>query len=305
MTFTEATKRKIKTLNLAAENMTAVGRKSGIDGRYLEMIVGPYREKAMEIAEKDLPLSRLFDQSDIAFHATGNVDLGNVKSNIIEKFIHATGGMMKAVASAINGTGPRKDYEYTTMFAPGSIWIGLSVPTPDNLLGDEDPVKKNMVMAIELIESACSDIESDDFKKFIEEVPDKRKRSAILKAVKGLIPPKDGDIREITVYGPNRNARLTSDKRHTIIDFIKRDVGYGSVSVSGIVREIDLDRRSVKIRNIENPLTEDSEMIAIYDDTFDSEARNWLDKKMTFYGRGKIVDGKLKNIQTEFAEEFE
>jgi DNA-directed RNA polymerase subunit F len=305
MTFTEATKNKIKTLHRAAENMAVAGRNAGVDSRYLEMIVNPYRNKAAEIAEKDLPLSRLFDESDIAFHATGNVDLANVKSNVIEKFIHATGGMMKAVASSLNGTGPRKDYEYTTMFAPGSIWIGLSVPTPDNLLGNEDPVKKNMDMAIELIESACSDIESDDFKKFIEEVPDKRKRNAILKAVKGLIPQKDGDIREITVYGPNRNSRLTSDKRRTIIDFIKKNVGYDSATVSGIVREIDLDRRSVKIRNIEKPSVEDSEIIAVYDESLDPEARNWLDKKLVFYGQGKTVDGKLRQVQIEFAEEPE
>jgi hypothetical protein len=143
------------------------------------------------------------------------------------------------------------DMKLTRVFE-GSLQVALQRPEEQlNLLG-----KSEFDKTAEYFFSVASwATEKGALENIINEIPDDDLRDVVFKSVLRVIPNNPRKVNRIHLYGPiiKKEILLTKQSRDFIINSIaKKDEEDIIYAYKGRIREVDLDKGSFKLREIEN-----------------------------------------------------
>jgi hypothetical protein len=285
---------------------------NGGDAQLLDQACQPYYQLLERLYTEDLPLANAVDHSDLLLHLDGSgLQTVNPRLSLVAGVFgdvrKQISGMIKTLAGAINETLtlPKEIDLGLTSFARGSLYLGFSLPEPDNnykfLTGD--PLVTASREALQALGQITTDLESSDaYEKVRHQFPDPMIRDAGLTAVAHLAPSGRRGIDTVDLTGrclPDTQWRhLTVQTRQRVRDWLDKPVlSTELVTLTGIVREIDLDAHRFELRQIEsNALTA---LRAIYPATFDRQAKTWLDHHAQITGHVETYQDKPRLIQIE------
>ncbi len=225
--------------------------------------------------------------------------LGDVRKQV--------GGMVKLLAGVIheNLTLPKEIDLGLCSFARGSLYLGFSLPEPgqnDKFLSG-DPLVAASREALHTLGQFTGDLDrTDAYEKVVADFPDPMLRDAGLTAVTHIAPSGRRGIETVDLTGKclpdNRWRHLTIETRQRVKTWLDRPVlSAESITLSGIVREIDLDARRIELRQIES--TEVATLRCIYPTGYDREAKSWLDHRLTVTGRVESFQGRPRLMQVD------
>lgn len=175
--------------------------------------------------------------------------------------------------------------------APGSVRICLGEPRTDARLFNEDERQMYHTTLRRLVEGLAwaSGLETD--------VPQYNEKSwhAVLSVVRKLVPPRDGDVEQISfegrVLGLGRRYGLTKATRQRVDTEIRRVTTTQEYNeVEGIIREVDLDKRIFILR--ERPDGR-PELPCEYDELSEGDVKVNLDARVLVSGLLRTT-GKAK-----------
>lgn len=282
------------------------------DAALLDQACAPYYQLLDRLYADDLPLANAMDTSDLLLHLDGSgLQTVNPRLSLVAGVFgdvrKQVGGMVKLLAGVIdeNLSLPKEIDLGLCSFARGSLYLGFCLPEPGQnykfLTGD--PLVAASREALRAIGQFTADLESPDaYEKVRHEFPDPMLRDAGLTAVVHLAPSGRRGIETVDLTGKclpdNRWRKLTLQTRQRVRDWLDRPVlGAELVTLTGTVREIDLDARRIELRQIES--NEISFLRCIYPEGFDREAKSWLDHRLKVAGRVETYQGRPRLMQVE------
>lgn len=284
----------------------------GGSAELLEQACAPYYQLLDRLYTEDLPLANAMDSSDLLLHLDGSgLQTVNPRLSLVAGVFgdvrKQISTMIKTLAGAIheNLTLPKEIDLGLCSFARGSLYLGFSLPEPGQnykfLSGD--PLVAASREALHAIGALTSDLDSTDaYDKVLADFPDPMLRDAGLTAVAHLAPSGRRGIETVDLTGKclpdNRWRHLTIETRQRVKTWLDKPVlGTESVTLTGTVREIDLDARRIELRQIES--TEIATLRCIYPAGYDREAKAWLDHRIKVTGRVETFQGRARLMQIE------
>lgn len=290
---------------------------SGGNTELLDQACAPYYKLLDNLYTDDLPLAQAMDTSDLLLHLDGSgLQTVNPRLSLVAGVFgdvrKQVSGMIKLLAGAIheNLSLPKEIDLGLCSFARGSLYLGFSLPEPGQnykfLSGD--PLVAASREALHALGQLTSDLESTDaYEKVRHEFPDPMLRDAGLTAVAHLAPSGRRGIETVDLTGKclpdNHWRRLTLQTRQRVKEWLDKPVlGEELVTLSGIVREIDLDARRIELRQIDS--TAIASLRCIYPAAHDRDAKSWLDHPIKVAGRVETFQGKPRLMQVESIEKL-
>jgi hypothetical protein len=170
-------------------------------------------------------------------------------------------------------------------FAPGSFQVGMRLPPPEQL---ELYESTETIQAREALLDFLRAADWAETMRSIEELniifPDAPKQRTVLRALKPFVPRPKGGIDAIELYGPavpdERTIRLSREALQPIRKAFESAISEEEEQYIGDLREMDLDRRSFKLRNVPDA----KEVACKYGDDFAAIAETMLGKKVRVIG---------------------
>lgn len=284
----------------------------GGSAELLEQSCSPYYKLLDRLYTEDLPLANAMDCSDLLLHLDGSgLQTVNPRLSLVAGVFSdvrkQVGGMVKLLAGVIheNLTLPKEIDLGLCSFARGSLYLGFSLPEAGQnykfLSGD--PLVAASREALHTLGQLTGDLDrSDAYEKVVSDFPDPMLRDAGLTAVTHIAPSGRRGIETVDLTGKclpdNRWRHLTIETRQRVKTWLDKPVlGAESITLAGIVREIDLDARRIELRQIES--TEIATLRCIYPAGYDREAKSWLDHRLTVTGRVENFQGRPRLMQIE------
>lgn len=218
-----------------------------------------------ELFNRDLQLAQLRDGSDLLLRAEGEAFARDPRVQLVSAiFTNVTTqvtGLTKAILGVREGgrlTPASVDLTLSGI-ARGSLYFGLKAQQPGEkapLLGETDSLYDSTRRALSLIDDVAHTVEHDDevisLEKVSERIDDPGVRDAALLAVQRLAPSGRRGMETLSISSQNEKpALLTPDHRRAIRESLVKPVIHGEeLTLSGHVREIDLDARRFDLRGI-------------------------------------------------------
>lgn len=266
--------------------------------------------------ERELPLAKALDRSNVMLHVEGdNLNRApsvSLVSSLITNFRDQVLSVTKAIAgiSASSRLKPETFDLGISGMAPGSLYIGFTVEKDKDhisLFNEEEPIYEATLKAFETIKAASSAFSSDSEEEIDRRlhtlIPEPRIRDTAIMAISRLSPSKQSGIAKVgfvSVSGEDvEEYTLTTETRSEARRLSKKRISSTEgISLTGYVREIDLDAKRFELRNI---TTGESDIIrCIYFDFSDEEARSWLDRKIIVSGKiERRLDGKPSLLEVD------
>lgn len=259
------------------------------------MLSRPYERLLDELYERDLPLAKVLDRSDIVIRVEGaGVDDGPrlaLLSRLFTRTQKALAGLMGLVDADV-----AKLELALAGLAPGSLVLGLTVVASEQkealLISDPPtPARQAVRPALDVLRSAVRmiDVEGASVKELEGQSP--RARDTSYSIVHALAPSTHDKLTSLQVFGPGglTATTLTKETRQHARTKLNapgmRVDELESLSVVGEVRELDLDAHRLELRR----MTEvEGVLRCVYGAaTRDEEAEGWLNKTV-------MVSGKLE-----------
>lgn len=223
------------------------------------------QSKLQEIYEAEMPLAKIYDNSDLVFHAEGPTTATAMPGlHAFNWLCSSAEKQLKLLARSIfemsevdaKRLANKLDLRFSG-FAPGSIYAGFSLsPIPAVMGSDEaEAIHTTLKVAIRKLPAIPEYIGDESVSNGIRElIPDPAMRDASLEAVFRLSPTGKTGIHTIDISSPDAHqAALTTRERVVLREALTRPVN-GSKKFgrfTGEVREIDLDSGRFHLRNIE------------------------------------------------------
>lgn len=143
--------------------------------------------------------------------------------------------------------------------APGSLQIALAVPNAPRQLEifeelQEDLGGKAVRAFLQVADWAAGSTEHSHLERL---VPDASTRKIFLSALQRVLPRPRGDLSLVEFRGslvptePGRTIRLVKETNQRVTEAIDREVHEKVVTHEGILRGIDLDQASIRIRSVD------------------------------------------------------
>lgn len=256
-----------KTLSMLLENMVAEGalaQRLGMEASPAT-VVGASREMLLEVIRTSLPLAHIMDTSDLVLHAEGPAVKGasprlsavNWLTSTVESVIRRLSGSLFELAEKDARRLARAVDLRLTGFAPGSIYAGVSIePPPDDMLSaDDEPVVKEIQIAVRNLPALTSFIRDEDVSPDIcDLVPDPAQRDTSLTALYGLSPTGRRGIHTLDISSPGqRKGELSQRERVVLKEAIDNPVLHQRKpgAFVGELREIDLDAHRFHLRGVQ------------------------------------------------------
>lgn len=222
------------------------------------------QKKLRELYEEEMPLAKIYDTSDLVFHAEGPSTATSMPG--LHAFNWLCGSaekQLKMLARSIFELSDRDAKKLSnhldlrfTGFAPGSIYAGFTLSEIPSILGSDEPeiVFTTLKVAIRQLPAIPDFIGDERISSGINElIPDPAMRDASLETVFKLSPSGRAGIHSVEISSPDaRNASLTNRERVVLRDALKRPVALAKKTGKfvGEVREIDLDSGRFHLRNV-------------------------------------------------------
>ena len=262
--------------------------------------------------------------SDLLLHLEGAAFKTNLpRVSLISSIFSTVRKQVGSVAYAISGITDRKmlpkDVDLgLTAFAPGSLYLGFSLPdvkTADEdgqikLFGEQDPLYKATKEAIRILGVVSGQVEEGATEDDItEKIPDPMVRDRALSALWHMSPSGRTGIDTISIanrsMGDRKFRNLTPEIRKKIHRLISSPVKSDETGeYIGTVREIDLDIMRFELRRLVSNTIEG--IRCVYKQELSQIAKGALDKKVRVTGKiEKSEKGRPRLLEVQDIKIFD
>ncbi len=310
-------KRRAELLHHQIAAMQRLVTESGGSEEMLEKACSSYYRMLDEIYEKDMPIARALDRSDLLLHLDGEglqteAPRLSLVTGIMGDVRKQVGTMIKTLVSSFNeGVElPREIDLGLSSFAQGSLYLGFSLPEPKPgyvvLAGD--PLFAASRQALSTLGAVTEHInEPNAYELIRREFADPKLRDAALSAVGQLAPSGRRGVSTLEIGGRallrGRWRLLTPETRLHVRSWLEQPVvSHEVVELRGRVRAVDLDLRRFDLRRIDGGNLPD--LRCIYSASFDVPAKKWLDATVVVRGQVETYQGAARLLQVQSVEEM-
>jgi hypothetical protein len=311
-------KRKAELLHQQIAAMQRLVVESGGGEELLIKACASYYRLLDEIYEKEMPIARALDRSDLLLHLDGEgLQTENPRLSLVTGIMgdvrKQVGTMIKTLVSSINEAVelPREIDLGLSSFAQGSLYLGFSLPEPNPgyvvLAGD--PLFAASRQALSTLGAVTRHINEPNAYDLIRlEFADPKMRDAALSAVGQLAPSGRRGVSWLEIGGRALQKGawrlLTPETRLQVRAWLEQPVmSHDVVELRGRVRAIDLDLRRFDLRRIDSGNLPD--LRCIYPAGFDLPAKRWLDATVVVRGQVETYQGAARLLQVQSVEETE
>ncbi|MCE0485149.1 MAG: hypothetical protein LV479_13045 [Methylacidiphilales bacterium] len=308
--------RRAHLLHQQISAMQRLVRDSGGGEEMIERACERYYRLLDEIYEKDMPIARALDYSDLLLHLDGaGLQTESPRLSLVTGIMgdvrKQVGAMIKTLVSSFHeAIELPREFEFgLSSFAKGSLYLGFSLPEPDAgykvLTGD--PLFEASRQALSILGTVTERVnEPNAFDLIRHEFADPKLRDAALSAVGQLAPSGRRGVSLLEIGGralrPGAWRTLTPQTRLQVREWLDRPVlSEEVIELCGRVRAIDLDLRRFDLRRIDGGNLPD--LRCIYPANFDAPAKKWLDATMTVRGQVETYQGAARLLQVQTVTE--
>jgi hypothetical protein len=251
-TWTATTRERIRDVQDSLLSMAERAKESATDASTTEMLLRPYRELLESIYERDMPLAKLADNSDLLLHVKGPAASGpSPKVSMLTLLLTRTRDQVTRLAKQFGGittvrVPPPLDMTFVGV-AGGSLFVGFSAEAAEG--GD---LTRHAVEVI--AEASWLVSENKPIGELAHAIDDPAARDMAVAAVRHLSPSGQLGISEIDILGravSHATSLTTETRRHARRIMTQRASTNKPVSFVGTVRELDLDASRFEIRNVD------------------------------------------------------
>jgi hypothetical protein len=311
-------KRRAHLLHQQIGAMQRLVIESGGSEEILAQSCASYYRMLDEIYDKEMPVARALDRSDLLLHLDGEglqTDRPRLSlvTGIMGDVRKQVGTMIKTLVSSFNEAVelPREIEFGLSSFAQGSLYLGFSLPepAPGYMVVTGDPLFLASRQALSILGAITEHVnESNGYALIQQEFADPKLRDAALSAVGQLAPSGRRGVSTLEIGGRalKKGAwrMLTPQTRHQVRSWLERPVMSNEViELRGRVRAIDLDMRRFDLRRIDGGHLPD--LRCIYPASFDAPAKKWLDATVVVRGQVETYQGAARLLQVQIVEEIE
>ena len=308
-------KRKAELLHQQIAAMRRLVTDSGGSDEMLERACVSYYRLLDEIYEKEMPVARALDRSDLLLHLDGEgLQTENPRLSLVTGIMgdvrKQVGAMIKTLVSSINELVelPREIDLGLSSFAQGSLYLGFSLPEPDAgfVALENDPLFTASRQALTTLGAVTEHINEPNAYELIQrEFADPKLRDAALSAVGQLAPSGRRGVSTMEISGralkPGAWRLLTPETRLQVRAWLEQPmVGRETIELRGRVRAVDLDLRRFDLRRVDE---NQPDLRCIYPAALDARAKHWLDVIVVVRGQVETYQGVARLLQVQSVEE--
>lgn len=310
-------KRQTELLHQQIAAMQRLVLEAGGTKEKLMEACAPYHRLLDEIYEKEMPVARALDRSDLLLHLDGDgLQTSSPRLSLVTGImsdVHKqVGAMIKTLVSSIDEEVelPREIELGLSSFARGSLYLGFSLPEPNPgyvVLG-RDPLFAASCQALTTLGAVTRHInEPNAYALIRQEFADPKLRDAVLSAVGQIAPSGRRGVSSLEIGGRalQKGAwrQLTPETHQQVCAWLEHPVpGNEFVELRGRVRTIDLDLRRFDLRRAGEGSLPD--LRCIYPASFDIAARRWFDAVIVVRGRVETFQGAARLLQVQSVEKI-
>ena len=251
-TWSSVARQRVRILQDQLLDTARWAHEAGADPDVTEMLIRPYRELLDQLYERDVPLAKLADESDLLLHVHGPAAAGPTpRVSVLTRLLGQTRDEVTRLAKQLGGfttvrVPPALDMAFVGI-AAGSLYIGFSAADA----GEEAELTRAAV------DTTTSALVADDhpLDEIAAKFEDPAARDIAVTAVRHLSPSGQLGIMEVTILGrriPKSVSLTTTTRRHARRLMAQPPTRAPSrASFVGTVREVDLDAARFEIRNVE------------------------------------------------------
>jgi hypothetical protein len=249
--WTSVTRHRIRDVQDSLIEMSEWARESQVDKETMDLLLLPYRELLDSIYQRDLPLAKLVDQSDLLLHVRGSAASGPTpRVSVVTKFLTSARDQVTRLAKQMGHIEAFRVPSALDMgfvgVAEGSLFLGFSAaPAEDGDLTRE--AIKTIAQASFLIS------EESTIHELASAIHDPATRDMALSAIHQLAPSGLTGVSEVDILGRSvRATSLTTETRRVARRIMAQPVAREEpATYVGTVREMDLDSARFEIRNVD------------------------------------------------------
>ena len=308
-------KHRAEMLHQQIAAMQQLVRESGGSDTALTQACSPYYRLLEEIYDKDMPIARALDRSDLLLHLDGEgLQTGRPRLSLVTGIMgdvrKQVGGMIKTLVSSINEAVelPREIELGLSSFAQGSLYLGFSLPEPDAgfMVVEGDPLFAASRQALATLGAVTEHINEPNAYELIQrEFADPKLRDAALSAVGQLAPSGRRGVSTMEISGralkPGAWRLLTPETRLQVRAWLEQPVlSRETIELRGRVRAVDLDVRRFDLRRVDE---DQPDLRCIYPAALDARAKHWLDVIVIVRGQVETYQGVARLLQVQRVEE--
>jgi hypothetical protein len=311
-------KRKAQLVHQQIAAMQRLVSDSGGGEDMLAKSCASYYRLLEEIYEKDMPVARALDRSDLLLHLDGEgLQTAHPRLSLVTGIMgdvrKQVGTMIKTLVSSFNeGVDLPREIDFgLSSFAQGSLYLGFSLPEPNPgyVVLTGDPFFTASRQALKTLGAVTQHINEPNAYALIRtEFADPKLRDAALSAVGQLAPSGRRGVSSLEIGGRAMPAGkwrlLTPETRVQVRAWLEQPTFSNEVvELRGRVRAIDLDLRRFDLRRIDGGNLPD--LRCIYPASFDVPAKKWLDATVVVRGQVETYQGVARLLQVQGVEEIE
>ncbi|HEY4239174.1 MAG TPA: hypothetical protein VGM88_05135 [Kofleriaceae bacterium] len=259
----------------------------------LELLVRPYRDLLDELYEREAPLAKLADESDLLLHVHGPSASGPTpRVSVVTRLLGQTRDHVTRLAKQLGGFAtvrvpPALDMGLVGI-ASGSLYIGFATVEA----GDEGALTREAVDQIATTSKLVAEDRSLD--ELVSRFDDPAARDMAVAAVRQMSPSGQLGITEVDILGKriaNAVSLTTQTRRHARMLMAQPPLPRTArESFIGTVREVDLDASRFEIRNVDGH----PEDIRCAHELDEREVKQLIDQRVRVagtaeYGANRIV----------------
>jgi len=314
--WSSVTRRRAQLLHQQIAAMQRLVTESGGDEEMLVKSCASFYRLLDEIYEKEMPVARALDNSDLLLHLDGEgLQTESPRLSLVAGIMgdvrKQVGAMIKTLVSSFSESVdlPREFDLGLSSFAHGSLYLGFSLPGPGagQVALSGDPLFNASRQALETLGAVTQCLnEPNAYDLIRREFADPKLRDAALSAVEQLAPSGRRGVSSVAIGGramkPGAWRVLTPQTRQQVRAWLERPVLSDEViELRGRVRAVDLDLRRFDLRRIDRGDLPD--LRCIYPASFDAAARKWLDATVVVRGQVESYQGVARLLQVRAVEE--
>lgn len=281
VSWTSATRARIREVQDSLVATAAWANASQADENALELLLAPYRDLLESLYERDMPLAKLADTSDLLLHVHGSAASGpSPKVSFLARLLTRTRDQVTSLAKEVAGiTAPRVPASLDMSFAGvagGSLFLGFSADATSEGDSTRDAIKHLAEACV--VVSACGSA-----KDLAQSIEDPAARDMAIAAVRHLSPSGQMGVSEIEILGKQvvRHTSLTIDTRRRARGIMVQRVSEEApITFVGTVREVDLDASRFEIRNVEGQADD----VRCAHELDEVEVKRFVDKRVRVKG---------------------
>jgi len=309
-------KRRAELLHQQIAAMQRLVTESNGSEEMMAQACAPYYRLLDEIYEKDMPIARALDRSDLLLHLDGEgLQTQSPRLSLVTGIMgdvrKQVGTMIKTLVSSFSEAVelPREIDLGLSSFAQGSLYLGVSLPEPNAgyVVLTGDPLFAASRQALTTLGAVTQHInEPNAYDLIRHEFADPKLRDAALSAVGQLAPSGRRGVSSLEIGGralqKGKWRLLTPETRQQVRAWLEQPVlSHEVVELRGRVRAVDLDLRRFDLRRIDGM----PDLRCIYPASFDGPAKKWLDATVVVRGQVEMYQGAARLLQVQSVEEME